>query len=207
MPEPGKTFKYCPSCGEQVFTFPVVRGNEVAIHCSSCGLSLELEAEYRLQTLPCVAIADDDKFFRTLLTDLLLTRHLTQEVLPAASGAELLTRLTERLVTGKEVGLVILDLLMPDLDGGVAARALRALERGLHRPRPLPIIYLSGVRCDEGVRRLVARTQPALYLNKAADSTPDRLYQRIEKMVAYLLWQAHAEQAGRAMRILAVERS
>jgi len=25
-------------------------------------------------------------------------------------------------------------------------------------------------------------------------------------MVAYLLWQAHAEQAGRAMRILTVER-
>jgi len=53
----------------------------------------------------------------------------------------------------------------------------------------------------------VARTQPALYLNKATDSTPDRLAQRVEKMVAYLLWQAHAEQAGRAMRILAVERS
>ena len=189
-----------------MFTFPVVRGNEVAIHCSSCGLSLELETEYRMQTLPCVALADDDKFFRTLLTDLLLTRHLTQEVLPAGSGAEFLTRLTERLVASQEVGLIILDLLMPDLDGSVAARALRALERGMHRPRPIPIIYLSGVRCDEGVRRLVARTQPALYLNKAADSTPDRLYQRVEKMVAYLLWQAHSEQAERSMRIVTVER-
>ncbi len=206
MPEPSQTFKYCPSCGEQVFTFPVARGNEVAIHCSSCGLSLELEAEYRLQTLPRVALADDDKFFRAHLTDLLLTRGLAHEVLPASSGTELLTSLTEHFMAGKEVDLIILDLLMHDLDGSGAARALRALERGLHRPRPLPIIYLSGVRCDEAVRHLVARTQPALYLNKAADSTPDRLAHRVEKMVAYLLWQAHAEQAGRAMRILAVER-
>ena len=206
MPEPSQTFKYCPSCGEQVFTFPVARGSEVAVHCSSCGLSLELEAQYRLQTLPCVALADDDKFFRALLTDLLLTRRLAHEVLPASSGAELLTSLTERFVAGKEVDLVILDLLMHDLDGSGAARALRALERGLHRPRLLPIIYLSGVRCDETVRHLVARTQPALYLNKAADSTPDRLAHRVEKMVAYLLWQAHEEHAGRAMRILAVER-
>jgi CheY-like chemotaxis protein len=207
MPEPTDTFKYCPSCGEQVFTFPVVRGNEVGIHCSSCGLSLGLEAEYRLQTLPCIALGDDDDFFRALLTDLLLNRHLTQEVLPTSSGTELLTRLTERLVADKEVGLVILDLLMPDLDGGAAARALRAFERGLNRARPVPILYLSAVRCDDEVRRLVARTQPALYLNKGTDSTPDRLGQRLEKMVAYLLWQAHAEQAGRAMRILAVERS
>ncbi|MBI3002241.1 MAG: response regulator [candidate division NC10 bacterium] len=206
MAEPSKTFKYCPSCGEQVYTFPVVRSNEVAVHCSSCGLSLELEAEYRLQPIPCVALADDDKFFRTLLTDLLLSRRMAQEILPVGTGSELLSRLTERLVAGKEVGLVILDLLMPDLDGAAAARGLRALERGLRRPRPIPIIFLSGVRCDEAVRRLVARTQPALYLNKAADSTPDRLAVRMEKMVAYLLWQAHAEQAGRSMRILAVER-
>ena len=90
--------------------------------------------------------------------------------------------------------------------GSTAARALRAVERGLNRARPVPIIYLSGVRCDDEVRRLVARTQPALYLNKGTDSTPDRLAQRVEKMVAYLLWQAHSEQAGRSMRIVTVER-
>ena len=35
--------------------------------------------------------------------------------------------------------------------------------------------------------RFIAKCQPALYLNKAADSTPEKLGDRIEKVVTYLL--------------------
>jgi hypothetical protein len=37
--------------------------------------------------------------------------------------------------------------------------------------------------------KLIARCQPALYLNKGSDATPDKLGPRLEKVIGYLLAQ------------------
>ena len=50
---------------------------------------------------------------------------------------------------------------------------------------PAPILFLSALRPDTALRSFVARLQPALFLNKAVDATPDRLAIRLRKMIEY----------------------
>ncbi|MBI3988259.1 MAG: hypothetical protein HY347_01440, partial [candidate division NC10 bacterium] len=59
--------------------------------------------------------------------------------------------------------------------------------------KPTPVLFLSAVRCDDTLRRLIARCQPALYLNKGTDSRPDKLGPRLEKVIGYLLHQDQGE--------------
>lgn len=182
-------FRYCSSCGEQVYTYTVVKDGAVEVRCSSCGFPLGAEAGQPLPGVDCILIADDDRLFRSLLADLLMERGLTATVIPCESGATFLTAAAERFLEGLSNKVAILDIIMEPLDGIATALALRALEKGLKVARPTPILFLSAARYNENLKRLIARCQPALYLNKGSDSTPDRLGPRLEKVIGYLLQQ------------------
>ena len=179
------TFQYCHACGEQVLTYPVPANDGVELRCSYCGLPVgrqDPQAEARME---CVLLADDEKFLRWLLRDLLVEQHLARTVVACEGGTEMLTRFTERLRVKEPPQLIILDILMRDLDGMAAAKAIRAMERGFGITWPVPILFLSALRPDTALRSFVARLQPALFLNKAVDATPDRLTIRLRKMVEY----------------------
>jgi CheY-like chemotaxis protein len=133
-------------------------------------------------------IADDDQFFLSFLTDLLIQRGLTDHVIPCESGTKFLTAATERLRQEPRGVLVILDIMMEPMDGIVTALALRAVERALSLAQPTPILFLSAARY-ETLSRQISRCQPAMYLNKGMDSTPDKLGPRLEKVIGYLLTQ------------------
>jgi CheY-like chemotaxis protein len=134
-------------------------------------------------------IADDDRFFRTLLDDLLHERGLTANVVPCESGTTFLAAAAERFRQELPIKLAILDIMMEPIDGIATAFALRALETGLKVPQPTPILFLSAVRSDDNLVRLIGRCHPALYLNKGSDSTPERLGPRLERVIWYLLEQ------------------
>lgn len=185
------TFRHCPSCGEEVFTYCVPKGAETEIRCSSCGLPLEVGPRAKSPPLDCIIIADDDKSFRSTIADLLIQRGLALSVIACEGGFELLSQITERFRNALPVGLVILDVLMPYLDGLATAKALRAVEKGLHTSFPIPILFLFPVRSDESWQKAIARCQPAFFLNKGPDSSPDQIAERIEKIISYLLRQAH----------------
>lgn len=182
-------FRYCPSCGEQVYTYTVVTDGAIEVRCSSCGFPLGAEQGHPLPGVDCILIADDDRFFRSLLADLLVERGLTATVVPCESGATFLTAATERFLQGLPNKIAILDIIMEPLDGISTALALRALEKGLKVVRPTPILFLSAARYNDNLKKLISRCQPALYLNKGSDSTPDRLGPRLEKVIGYMLQQ------------------
>lgn len=182
-------FKYCPSCGERVYTYTVQKEGGIEVRCSSCGFPLSLEPGPPFRGLDCIMIADDDRFFRSLLAALLDERGLTTNVIPCESGTEFLTLAAERFRQELPIKLAILDIIMSPLDGVSTALALRALEKGLKVAQPIPILFLSAVRSDDTLRRLIGRCQPALYLNKGLDATPEQLGPRLEKVIGYLLEQ------------------
>ncbi len=186
MPEAKLPFKYCPSCGEGVYTYTVQRETGFEVRCSSCGLSLSLESAPPIQALDCIMIADDDRFFRTLLADLLHERGLTTNVIPCESGTTFLTAAAERFRQDLPIRLVILDIIMEPIDGIATAFAFRALEKGLKVAQPTPVLFLSAVRSDDNLTKLIGRCHPALYLNKGSDSTPERLGPRLERVIGYL---------------------
>jgi len=85
-------------------------------------------------TTPRILIADDDAGLRRLLR-LMLCRE-GYEVIEAADGAEALARAYDSAPT-----LVLLDVMMPDMDGFDVCRKLRSDQR-THR---LPIVFVSAI--------------------------------------------------------------
>ncbi len=188
-------FNYCHSCGEQVVTYGVRSDQGVELRCSFCGLPLGRQAPQAATCMECVLLADDEKFLRWVLRDLLVEQGLAETVVACEGGTELLARFTERLRAKERTQLVILDILMRDLDGLAAAKALRAVERGFGVTWPVPILFLSALRPETALRSFVARVQPALFLNKAVDATPDRLAMRLRKMFEYFSRVRHGASA------------
>jgi CheY-like chemotaxis protein len=191
VPAETKTpFRYCQSCGEQVYTYyTVVKYGAMEVRCSSCGFALGTEESHPLRSVDCILIADDDRFFRSLLGDLLVERGFTAKVIACESGTTFLTLATERLLQGLPNKVAILDILMEPLDGIATAVAYRAVEKALKVVRPTPLLFLSAVRYNENLKKAISHCQPALYLNKGSDATPDKLGPRLERVLGHLLQQ------------------
>ena len=81
-----------------------------------------------------ILIADDDASNREVLTYYL--RRQGYDVHPVPGGEEALAAIAER-----RFQLVLLDVVMPGLDGLEALRRIRAL----HAPRDLPVILFTGL--------------------------------------------------------------
>jgi len=178
---------YCMSCGEEVPTYRVDVEGGAEIRCAPCGFTLETDRTPLGSALECIVLADDELLFRTLLTDLLLEQKVAREVVGCEGGPALLSECVRRFTAGRPVSLVILDIMMAPMDGSVAALALRALEKGLDRTSPVPILFLSAMRADDSLRRIIEQCGPALYLNKGKDSTPPRLARRLKELIPHLL--------------------
>lgn len=180
-------FRYCPSCGERVYTYTVVKDGVTEVRCSSCGFPLSVGQSPQPEAFDCIVIADDDRVFRSLLADLLVGQGLARTAIPCESGSALLALIAERIHEESPNLLAILDIVMEPLDGIATALALRALEKGLKAANPIPILFLSAARYDETLTQLISRVRPALYLNKGSDATPERLAPRLRKVIEHLL--------------------
>jgi CheY-like chemotaxis protein len=93
-------------------------------------------------------IADDDMFFRSVLTDLLSERGMATDVIAAESGAHFLALAVERFRKNLPIKLAILDIIMQPLDGVTTAMALRAVEQGMNITQPTPVLFLSAARLE-----------------------------------------------------------
>jgi diguanylate cyclase (GGDEF)-like protein len=94
---------------------------------------------------PLVLIADDDRATRTLLR-----RVMEQEgygVLVAATGTEAVRQCGTAVAD-----LILLDYVMPDLDGAEACQQIRALECY----RATPILIITGLDDDPSIQRALA---------------------------------------------------
>ncbi len=85
----------------------------------------------------------------------------------------------------KAVDVVLLDLNMPVMDGLTTARAIRTLEMQRQIPK-VPITFFSGEKATDDFRAEMERLEPAYYINKGADSDPDKLVSRVEYLIGYL---------------------
>lgn len=70
-----------------------------------------------------VLLIDDEEPVRASVAALLVARQL--QVIPAANGLEAVNLFRDR---GNEIGVVILDMQMPEMDGAEVLRELRAIE-------------------------------------------------------------------------------
>ncbi len=94
-----------------------------------------------------VLLAEDDELSRRVLTSLL--ESMGHEVTAVADGGEALARL-ESL----SVALVLMDVVMPGVDGLEAARRLREMEQRQGRPRT-PLLFLTADEAPERLREAI----------------------------------------------------
>jgi hypothetical protein len=110
-----------------------------------------------------VMVVDDDP--RNIFALDVLLKGVGLEVVPAKSGAESIALLQRRT----DVGLVLMDIMMPGMDGYAAMRVMRSLPVG----GSVPIIAFSA-RVDEGERQRCIDAGASGYVPKPVD-TPQLL--------------------------------
>jgi len=136
--------------------------------------------------LETVFTVEDSTLIQALLNDMMVEEGLTRRVIPCKNGYEFLGRFVRESMTNSSVGLVVMDVKMPVLNGISSAVAMRAHEKALGL-EPVPLLFFTSKRGDETLRKVLVHTAPAMYINKGASSSPTDLKDRITKVVRQLL--------------------
>ena len=114
-----------------------------------------------------ILIVDDDLTSRCVLQALLSGRGTIDT---AVTGADAVLLFAASLELGQSYGLVCLDIVMPDMDGQAALRAIRALEdaRGIPSLQAAKVLMTTGVSDSKEIFRAF-RGQCEGYLVKPID--------------------------------------
>ena len=184
--------RYCPSCGENVPVYEFAMEKGIELRCSFCSFPLDLETPQLRGAKGALIVADDAQTITTMVKDYFTGKQLFDPIFPASHGGEVLKHLVALWKDGKTVELVILDIKMPVLNGAQVAVAIRWLEKGFGILSPTPLIFLSGVRITEDLKKVMEYCQPSYYINKASGGSPDELLNRIDHVARSLLQPSRA---------------
>lgn len=110
-------------------------------------------------------IVDDDEFNRDYVKTLL---GETAECDEACSGREAVTKFTAGLANDVPYDLVILDIMMPDMNGHETARAIRVAEKecALDVGKKVNIVMLTALNSHQDAMESFCSAQSAAYLVK-----------------------------------------
>jgi len=136
--------------------------------------------------LETVMTVEDSSLISAILNDMLVEQGLAGRVVPSKNGYEFLARYIRERKTPHNIGLVVMDVKMPVLNGISSSVAMRAHEKALDL-EPVPLMFFTSKRCDETFRKVLMHTAPAMYINKGASSSPAQLQERIQKVIKQLL--------------------
>ena len=189
--------KYCLCCDEDVPFNRIERGKRIELTCTYCGFPLSAEGEPQpaiketaqkphAHKLRYVLIAEDSKFTRKIIQDLLVAKNLADDVLAFENGLELTSAFSKLIAEKKQVDVAILDINMPVMDGLSAARIIRTVESKNNVPST-PIAFFSAVKADENLKSQMEMLAPANYVNKGTDPDPDRLAERVEQLLSHFM--------------------
>jgi CheY-like chemotaxis protein len=181
--------RYCLCCGEQVPFNTFERHGKREVTCAYCGFTLDvqklLEPEGASKT-GYALVADDSRYIRKIIEDLVREKEFSSEVLSFENGLELRSSYANLIAEKKAVVFAIIDLNMPVMDGLTAAKTIRALEEKNGAAR-VPIVFFSAVKADQSLKEQMEGLAPANYVNKGSDPDPDTLASRIEGLLTYLV--------------------
>jgi DNA-binding NarL/FixJ family response regulator len=159
-----------------------------ADRCEVCSAVLEdTVAEPAAGPLDNVIVVEDTTLLREVIGDILKHRQMAKNVVSCINGSNFISTFTTLLLKKQKVGLVILDVNMPIMNGANAAIAMRAVEHAFEADKPTPVLFFTVKQCDEQFRKLLKYCSPAMYINKGQAASPAEMQERVEKVVAQLL--------------------
>jgi len=187
MPEEHERKKYCPGCGTTVPYYTMVSAEGDLDRCQYCssvlndeGLAAPGDGAGR------VYVVEDTALIREMVKDILLAKGLADDVKVCVNGADFVKSYTNSLIKEDGPGLVMLDVVMPVMNGINAAVAMRAVESAFGVERT-PVVFFTVRQCDDSFRKVLKFCSPAMYINKGTDATPELMKQRVEKVAVQVL--------------------
>lgn len=180
---------YCPSCGEKVETAVRDYGRGQEICCVYCGFPILAVHVQQFSYKQSVIIVDDSKLLVEMMKDYFEKNSLTKTLHLCYDGGAFVKQFTKSLYEGEDIGLVILDIMMPILSGINAAIAMRAIEQGFDRER-IPILFFSAKKADEQLIAAMKYCAPAHYVCKVEAEDSKELCERVYKVANNLLLES-----------------
>ncbi len=184
--------QYCPSCGEEVETTIKERERMKEICCLYCGFPLKEVIKDHFQSSKIIMLVEDSRLLSEMVKDYFITNKLAKEILCNYDGGSFLAEYVRRTKMNAEIGLVILDIVLPVLSGINAAIAMRAIERGFNADK-VPIIFFSVKKADEQLKKVMEFCAPSYYLCKATSKDANELCSRLYKVANRLLLEIKEE--------------
>lgn len=181
--------KYCLCCDSMVPVNYLERDNKKEVTCAYCGFTLDVQKlwESSQKTGEGYAlVAEDSKPVKDLIIKVLSKSRFSENLMAFDNGLELITDYSKLIAKRATIDIVIIDLNMPVMDGLTAARTIRTIEKQ-HNVPPVPIVFFSAVKADDSLKSQMELLQPASYMNKGSDPDMNRLSQRVEQLVSYLI--------------------
>lgn len=108
-------------------------------------------------------IVDDEVFCREFVTTLLRS---TAECHQACSGSEALEKYKGAVADNDPFDLIILDIMMPGMNGHDAAKAIRSLEKTHASEKKVSIVMLTALNSANDAMESFCHAQSAAYLVK-----------------------------------------
>lgn len=129
--------------------------------------------------MPRVLIVDDSRYQRHLITQALGSAFVSDQ---AADGREAVALFTAALAAGTPYDLVVMDILMPELNGHDALAAIRRLEAeyGLAEEQRVPAVMLSSL--DDSANMLRAQYDSGAQAYVTKPFTPTTLLEALSSL-------------------------
>jgi two-component system chemotaxis response regulator CheY len=124
-------------------------------------------------------IVEDDELSRELLA---LQMEPYAQCNLASNGRDGLDQFAVALLSDQPYQLILLDIVMPEMDGLEAAKAIRLLEekQGIGIDRGVPIIVLSSLSTPQDVIQAYVAAQSSAHLVKPVQ--PEKLVKTLRKL-------------------------
>lgn len=124
-------------------------------------------------------IVDDDELGREMIAQYL---EKVPVVDTATDGQDAVGKFQTALTAGDPYELILLDIVMPDMDGIAAGKEIRKLEKGLALPadKQVKIVMLTALNTPQDVMQSMLAVQSSAYLVKPVE--PEKVRKTISQL-------------------------